>query len=249
MIWKQGRSGLYNIGIKRRQDDKAYQENFSVDSHITTLLSALYEIKSLEDASLTFSAGCRSGICGSCAVLVNGKEALACAYRPKDGDIIEPLRYHKVIRDLKVDKTKALATLGRAKAWLKQVDTKMIPNKSDEEATQKQSDCILCDSCFSACPVLAVNEDFLGPFALTRAYRYGSDSRELDNAESIKSIQTNGIWDCTLCGECTLACPQGIDPKMDITMLRTISAQQGYTDPNFGAMSFTTPNFGGGFGF
>jgi len=241
---------LYSITIQRRQGDEDYQESFAIDSHATTLLAALYEIKSKLDPTLTFGAGCRSGICGSCAVLVNGREALACAYTPQDTDTIEPLRYHRVIRDLKVDKSRASDTLRRAKAWLAKPDLESIPTLANQRATQRQSDCILCSSCYSSCPVLAVNPDFLGPFALTRAYRYSADSIESSDTECIEAIQTNGIWDCTLCGECTQACPQGIDPKMDITMLRSTSAQQGYSDPNFGAnMSFGTPDFGGGFGF
>ncbi len=85
---------------------------------------------------------------------------------------------------------------------------------------------------------MAVNPDFLGPFALTRAYRYTADPREGDIKTAIDAIQANGVWDCTLCGECTAVCPKGIDPKMDITMLRGTSAQYGYNDPNFTSMNF-----------
>ena len=90
----------------------------------------------------------------------------------------------------------------------------------------------------------AANPDFLGPFALTRAYRYSVDKRESDVKALIDTVQNNGVWDCTLCGECTLACPKGIDPKMDITMLRGESLNHGYTDPSFAAQSFGTPDFG-----
>jgi len=107
-----------------------------------------------------------------------------------------------------------------------------------------QSDCILCGSCYSACPVYAVNEEFLGPpFALTRTWRYVSDRREEDEKSKIETIQTNGVWDCTLCNECTMVCPQGISPKSDIEKLRSKSAMAGYSDPNF------ANSFGGGFGF
>jgi len=166
---------LYSITIQRRQGDEDYQERFAIDSHATTLLAALYEIKSKLDPTLTFGAGCRSGICGSCAVLVNGREALACAYTPQDTDTIEPLRYHRVIRDLKVDKSRASDTLRRAKAWLAKPDLESIPTLANQRATQRQSDCILCSSCYSSCPALAVNPDFLSPFALIRAYRYSAD--------------------------------------------------------------------------
>ena len=225
------------IKIKR---DKEF-EKFEVQFNSTTLLQALYQIKNHIDNSLTFSSNCRSGICGTCSVRVNGKEVLACATMLEDGDIIEPLRYHEIQRDLKVNKQKVRETLKQSTAWLQQSQETTISQK-EVALTEKQSDCILCDSCYSACPVLEVNPNFIGPFALTRIYRYTTDPRESDIKISIDAIQQNGVWDCTLCGECTTVCPQGIDPKMDITMLRGTSATFGYSDPNFQAMDF---GFGG----
>jgi fumarate reductase iron-sulfur subunit len=227
------------IKIKRTDEMIEYDVPFKS----TTLLQALYHIKNHEDNSLTFSSNCRSGICGTCAIRLNGKEVLACATMCGEGDVLEPLRYHEVQRDLKVNKQKARETLKTSMAWLQ--ETQKVEIKEEQVAlTEKQSDCILCDSCYSACPVLEVNPNFIGPFALTRVYRYTADPRESDIKTPIDAIQTNGIWDCTLCGECTTVCPQSIDPKMDITMLRGISAQFGYSDPNFRAMEF---GFGGGF--
>ncbi|MBD3789307.1 MAG: succinate dehydrogenase/fumarate reductase iron-sulfur subunit [Campylobacterales bacterium] len=231
-----------------RSQTNAHQE-YSLPDQESTLLGALEHIKSSIDATLTFSAGCRSSVCGTCAVRVNGRSELSCSYKIKDGDIIEPLQYHSVLRDLKVDKHHAKETLRRSQAWLHESREASL-SPQDEKRTETQTDCILCDSCYSACPVLAVNPDFLGPFALTRAYRYSTDKRENDVKEIIDHIQTNGVWDCTLCGECTAACPKGIDPKMDITMLRGTSVQHGYEDPSFSQISFGTPDFGGGgFGF
>lgn len=227
------------ITIQRTQESV----NYKVPFESTTLLKVLYHIKHHKDHSLTFSSSCRSGVCGTCAVRVNGKEVLACAYTLQDGDLIEPLKYHEIQRDLKVNKQKVRETLKTSTAWIQQ-NQKATMSEQQVALTEKQSDCILCDSCYSACPVLEVNPDFIGPFALTRTYRYTADPREADMKTTIDNIQTNGIWDCTLCGECTAVCPQGIDPKMDITMLRATSAQFGYSDPNFQAMDF---GFGGGF--
>jgi len=86
--------------------------------------------------------------------------------------------------------------------------------------------------------VTKVNPDFLGPFILTKTWRYISDSREADEKGKIEAVQTNGVWDCILCGECALVCPQGINSKMDISFLQTKSSLFGYANPNFG--SFTT---------
>lgn len=226
-----------NITIKRfdkHKEPQSIEMSYPIFEGLT-LLENFLKIKTTIDPTLSFSGVCRSGVCGSCAVMVNGKAKLACSYKPNDGDVIEPLNYHEVQRDLIVDKTKTHKTLKTSHAQLN--NNAIVKNSSK---VTLQSDCILCDSCYSACPVMAVNSDFLGPFALTKVYRYTLQSNE--NKTSIDAIQTNGVWDCTLCGECTLVCPQGIDPKMDIMNLRSISAQSGYCDPNFANMDF---GFGG----
>jgi fumarate reductase iron-sulfur subunit len=227
--------------IKINRQDKI--ESFELPFKSTTLLKALYHIKKNQDNTLTFSSSCRSGVCGACAVRVNQKEVLACSHTLQEGDLVEPLAYHEVQRDLKVNQQKARERLKTATAWL-HAPQEVTISEQQVAQTEKQSDCILCDSCYSSCPVLEVNPNFIGPFALTRAYRYTSDPREGETKAIIDNIQTDGIWDCTLCGNCTEVCPQGIDSKMDITMLRGTASQFGYTDPNFQAMDF---GFGGGF--
>ncbi len=225
------------IDIKRDAQVVSYE----LVSQDLTLLELLSHIKIEIDSSLTFSSGCRSGVCGSCAMRVNGKEVLACAYKPQNGDLIEPLRYAPVLRDLVVDMDQALAFNKIAKAW--GLPTKkslhlhgtLYVSQKDAEVNELQSDCILCGACYSACPVYTVNSEFIGPFALTRAWRYVSDVREADIAQTILAVQTKGIYDCTLCNECVPVCPQGIAPKQDIVMLRNKSGVMGYMDPNFAA--------------
>ena len=173
---------------------------------------------------------------------VNGKEVLACGYKVQDGDLIEPLKNVPVIRDLVVDMDKAYNFNFKAKAWINPQSVTSPVSQEKEKINEVQSDCILCGSCYSACPVYAVNEEFLGPFSLTRVWKYVSDIRENDSKEKIDTIQNNGVWDCTLCNECTLVCPQGISSKADIEKLRSKSVMAGYSDPSFS-------NFGGGFGF
>ena len=231
------------VSIKREFDFIEYD----VDMSDATLLEVLNEIKTQQDSSLTYSSGCRSSVCGSCAVRVNGKEILACSYKVEDSDSVEPLKNVPVIRDLVVDIRKALETNKRAKAWMSEFDKAAMLTHEDEALNALQSDCILCGSCYSACPVYSVNEEFLGPFALTGVWKYVSDKRELNAADKIDTIQTNGVWDCTLCNECTLVCPQGISSKADIEKLRMKSTMAGYSDPNF-ANSFGG-GFDGGFGF
>ena len=213
---------------------------------VLTLLEALEQIKSSQDASLAFTRGCRSSVCGSCAVRVHGKEVLSCAHKVQEDDVVEPLRNVPVVRDLVVNVEPSLQTNKRSRAFL-EAYKKVALTHEDEKINALQSDCILCNSCYSACPVFSVNGEFLGPFALTRVWKYVSDKREADPKPKIDAIQHNGVWDCTLCNECTLVCPQGISPKQDIEKLRAKSAQFGYMDPNFGSFGGGFDSFGDGF--
>ena len=225
------------IIIKR--DEEFVEYEYSLKE--ATLLQVLDEIKTKQDKTLSFASGCRSSVCGSCAMRVNGKEVLACSYKVKDGDSVEPLRNASVLRDLVVDMDKAYAFNAKAKAWLSIEATNKRLTQEDEKINEVQSDCILCSACYSACPVYVVNPEFLGPFALTRVWKYVGDKREESEQAKIENVQSSGVWDCTLCNECTLVCPQNISSKADIEKLRMKSAQYGFMDPNFGS-------FGGGFG-
>lgn len=206
---------------------------YEVQIQDVTLLEVLNEIKTKQDASLTYTSGCRSSVCGSCSMRVNGREVLACAYKVQDGDLVEPMKNSLVIRDLVVDMDKAYSFNVKAKAWQSSLSISTNLTQENEKINEVQSDCILCGLCYSACPVYAVNEEFIGPFSLTRVWKYVSDVREKDFSEKIDTIQTNGVWDCTLCNECTLVCPQDISSKSDIEKLRSKSIMSGYSDPNF----------------
>ncbi|WP_295012959.1 2Fe-2S iron-sulfur cluster-binding protein [Sulfuricurvum sp.] len=225
---------LMEITILRGEESQSYK----VELENVTLLSVLNHIKTKIDPTLTYSHGCRSGVCGSCAVRVNGREQLMCEYKPSDGDSVEPIRNVRVIRDLVVDSTIVERFNTLATTWSETSSNESVSSEAMERI-ETQSDCILCTSCYSACPVYAVNPDFIGPFALTRVWRYVNDPREENGDSKMATVQTNGIWDCTLCGSCVPVCPQMIAPMQDIRMLRTKSGMLGYPDP--------TMNFGGGF--
>ncbi len=210
------------------------------------LLQSLIEIKKEMDSSLTFRCGCKSGVCGSCAVKVNGTEKLACKTNIKDNDFIEAMNNTNIIKDLVVD-------VSHETFLIKKLNLTINSNIQSTEISQEniknidlQSNCILCNSCHSSCPVYEVNKEFLGPFALTRALRYVNDKKLVNKATIVDSIQTNGIWDCTLCSACTLVCPQGIDPKADIMQLQNISVQNGYSNPYTQNLDFNS--FGDDFG-
>ena len=236
------------IKIIRFNSELATQ-NFASEYTInkSNLLQSLIEIKTKNDNSLAFRCGCKSGVCGSCAVRVNGVEKLACKTIINENDLIEPIKNSHIIKDLVVDvshETFLIAKMGLS------IDTDNDINKVAQEDVKKidlQSNCILCNSCYSSCPVYELNKEFLGPFALTRAIRYVNDKKLVNKATILDSIQINGIWDCTLCSACTLVCPQGIDPKADIIQLQNISVQNGYSNPYTQNLDFNSfeDDFGG----
>jgi fumarate reductase iron-sulfur subunit len=218
----------------------------SLEIKVDNLLSILFQIKEPTNRSLAFRSGCKSGVCGSCAVRVNGIEKLACKTTIKDKDIVEPLNNNPIIKDLIVDIDTRDDLLKTTHCFL---DTKKqtIVTSKDEKNIDLLSSCILCNSCFSSCPVYAVNKDFIGPYALARVRRYSEDIKEDDKKTKIDLIQTNGVWDCTLCGNCSMVCPANIDIKNEIVQLRNKSAQFGYNDPNINTFDSgfdTNLNFG-----
>lgn len=233
------------INIKRFDGKISSVYTYTVNE--TNLLKALEEIKTTKDSSLTYRCGCRSGVCGSCALRVNGVEKLACKTKINDEDLIEPLKNSAVVKDLISDVSHETLLIKNTNSYIdKSIHDNQI-NQNDINLIDRQSNCILCNSCYSSCPVYEVNKEFIGPFALSRTLRYVNDKREGNKTNKLDSIQKNGIWDCTLCGACTLVCPQNIDPKNDILQLQNISVQNGYSNPQFDNfnMSFGNDDFGG----
>jgi fumarate reductase iron-sulfur subunit len=216
-------------------------QEYSLDKDISNLLDIFLYIQENLNASLGFKFNCKSGVCGSCSVRVNGVERLACSYKVVDGDLIEPLKNVSVLKDLIIDSS-------NIKSKLSFIDTTLSSNnqikQKDIEDIDIESNCILCNSCYSSCPVYDYNKDFIGPFALTKAYRYINDKKDTNIINKIDKIQKNGVWDCTLCGNCSAVCPQGIDIKTDIQKLQNSSVQNGHQNPAFSSFSF-----GGNFGF
>lgn len=220
------------IKIKRYNQElieKNSIDEFEVSN--SNLLKALIEIKQYNDSTLTFRCGCKSGVCGSCAIKVNGIERLACRTKINQNDLIESLSNINIIKDLVIDVSHETFLLDKVKSYIDINSNKDI-NQEDIEKIDLQSNCILCNSCYSSCPIYSVNRDFIGPFALTRALRYVDDKKLEDKKEILNNIQTDGIWDCTLCGACSLVCPQSIDPKADILRLQNLSVQEGFSNPN-----------------
>ncbi len=178
-------------------DDSPYYQSFTVDVNPNErLLDALMQIKRFQDGSLGFRKSCAHGVCGSDAMRINGKDGLACKtlikeVAEKDGDLVtvEPLRYMEVQRDLIVDQSEFFEKYRSIKPFL--INEEPLEEKeriqSQEERMQfdDTTNCILCASCYSACPVLEERPDFIGPAAIAQAFRFNADSRDRGAAERL----------------------------------------------------------------
>jgi fumarate reductase iron-sulfur subunit len=227
---------------------KVCDKEYPLKNNNTNLLDTLIDIKENQNANLAFKYSCKSGVCGSCSVRVNGVEKLACDCNISVDDDIQALKNVPVIRDLIVDDNNIKSRLYQSNAFLDTNNNPSISN-SDVEKIDIQSNCILCNSCYSSCPIYEVNENFIGPFALTRVYRYVEDKKENNSIDKLDAIQNDGIWDCTLCGACSAVCPQSIDIKNDIMLLQNISVQKGYENPAFSSTNSLSSFDSGDFGF
>ena len=202
------------------------------------ILDALNHVKNEIDGSLTFRWSCRMGVCGSCGMMVNGEPKLTCAipmtdYEPSEPVTIEPLQYFPVIRDLVVDITGFLAKLSSVKPWIIRDDEQSSPDAEyrqtpDELDVYKRfSMCINCTLCYSACPVVGLEPDFIGPAAIALAQRYNLDSRDQGSAERMDILNEHeGLWGCTFVGECTKVCPKNVDPAGAIQLYKMATATE-----------------------
>jgi len=187
------------------------------------ILDALNYIKDDLDGSLSFRWSCRMGVCGSCGMMINGSPVLTCAtflhqYLP--GPIrIEPLNYFPVIKDLIIEMSDFMEKLKRVKPWIIRDDEKdlsegeYLQTPSQLEDYKQYSMCINCMLCYAACPVYGLEPTFIGPAAIALGQRYNYDNRDQGAKEREEIIsQDDGLWQCTLVGECTKVCPKDVDP-------------------------------------
>lgn len=206
-------------------------KKYTIEQNVNNILQALDFIKTKLNRSLAYRSGCKSGVCGSCAIRVNGVERLACKTNIKDGDTVEPLKNSTIIKDLVIDNEQRENILKKIDGSIKHKSAIEISTK-DQQKIDKETNCILCGSCYSVCPVFEVNKEFIGPFALVKSYRYIEDKKESDIVSKIEAIQDKGVWDCTLCGGCDMVCPAHIPIKNNIMQLQNKSVMLGYNNPN-----------------
>ncbi|MHB1660612.1 MAG: succinate dehydrogenase/fumarate reductase iron-sulfur subunit [bacterium] len=234
-------------------DEKPYYKEYTLEDYPgMTVLNALIKVKSEIDGTLSFRRSCRSAICGSCAMKINGISKLACKTQvgpeiEKFGIInVEPLANMPVIRDLIVGQESFFDKIKEIKPYLLGQREDEAHNvfhvlKEGEKITQPvyyktefqnltgnndTPNCILCECCYSECGGVAGNPKYLGPAALAKLYRYSEDPRDNDKngARLVNGSKPDGMWDCVHCQSCEEFCPKGISPVKSIVKLheRTI---------------------------
>lgn len=200
------------------------------------VLDALNYIKDQLDGSLTFRWSCRMGICGSCGMMINGVPKLTCETLLMDfapGPIrVGPLDHFPVVKDLVVEMDEFMAKLQKVRPWIVRKDDskparEFIQTPAQLEAFHQFSLCINCTLCYAACPVSGLDPNFIGPAAIALAHRYNLDSRDQGIEERLDIVsQHEGIWDCTVVGECSVVCPKGVDPSLAIQQYKLTATKE-----------------------
>ena len=232
---------MFRIARSRTDGVISHYDLYKVDAKKgMTILDALFQIQDRMDPSLSFRYSCRGAVCGSCSMLINKEPRLACRTQiaeVKDYDmklkpfpaisetpagwnkdteiLIEPLPNMPILKDLVVDMTKFYATLESMKLWSDAEDGDMPRTQSSDDRTkiERYVNCILCALCYGSCPVSAEKEEYVGPAALAKAWRFHEDSRTPDPDRYAKSAATpEGAALCDLIMNCVKACPKGVAP-------------------------------------
>lgn len=194
-----------------------------------TVLDGLHRIKWYQDGTLAFRRSCGSAICGSCGMLINGRNRLACNTRIADLNTreisVSPLPGFPVLRDLVVDWDPFFAKDAAMMPYLinhtPPPEKERLQTPEEYERIDNATLCIQCGCCSSACPVQWMNQEYYGPAALTRAYRFIADSRDTATRERLALVASEtGIWRCHTIFNCTTDCPKGVLNTQNIQMLK-----------------------------
>lgn len=202
------------------KDKKPWWGEYTVDVEPTDrVLDALHQVKWYQDGTLTLRRSCAHGICGSDAMVINGRNALACKVLMRDvGDTcqVEALRGMRIIKDLVVDMEPFFVKYRAVLPYLVNDD---VPDEGERlqtvEARERFDDttkCILCAACTTSCPSFWANENYIGPAAIVQAHRFIFDDRDRASEERLRVLNDrDGVWRCRTIFNCVQACPRDID--------------------------------------
>jgi succinate dehydrogenase / fumarate reductase iron-sulfur subunit len=200
------------------------------------VLDALIKIKNEVDSTLTFRRSCREGICGSCAMNIDGLNTLACL-KPieevKDAVRINPLPHMPVVKDLVPDLSQVYAQYRSIEPWLKSdtpppPDGERLQSKEERAKLDGMWECILCFCCSTACPSYWWNGDrYLGPAVLLAAYRWIADSRDEATGERLDNLEDPfRLYRCHTIMNCTRTCPKGLNPAEAIGKIKQLMVER-----------------------
>ncbi len=199
-----------------------------------TVQEAMFYILDELDGSLSFRYACRAEVCGSCAAIINGSYRLACGTRLNEFPeevVVGPLPRLRVVKDLVVDmepffeKYEAVMPyMMNAAAESAAGSRELVQSRKQRQRIDEMIDCILCGACYSSCPSVWFGEEFLGPAALLKSYRFVADSRDAGGRERMKAVDGRpGVWRCHTIYNCAEACPKKIVPTYSIQKLKGLT--------------------------
>ncbi|MCX6373320.1 MAG: succinate dehydrogenase iron-sulfur subunit [Actinobacteria bacterium] len=200
-----------------------------------TVLEGLFSIQEHQDGTLAFRYCCRASICGSCAMYINGKYRLACQtnLRHLHADVItvEPMPHLPLVTDLVCDMSAFFAKYEYVKPWLMRdsapPEREILQSPEERQKLGMPIDCILCGACYSSCPSVWAEDNYLGPAALLKAYRFEVDSRD-DAGKTRMPTWDNerGAYRCHTITNCVEACPKELNPTEGIQWLKMAAVRR-----------------------
>jgi len=226
-------NGLLGVDIWRGTEQGAFQTFVIPRRTHQTVLDVVTEIQREHDATLSYRFACRVGMCGSCAMVVNGRPRWTCRTRVSevaddDGRLrLEPLHNFAIVKDLAVEMTQFFDKWKEAHGYFEpgatpEKDFAAVPPATKErQAANAGIECIGCGVCYSACDIVAWDEDYLGPAALNRAWTLLNDVRDRGQESRLDAV--SGAGGCQACHthmSCTKFCPQAIAPTFAIAGLK-----------------------------
>jgi succinate dehydrogenase / fumarate reductase iron-sulfur subunit len=206
-----------------------------------TVLDALENVKAEKDGSISFRRSCRSAICGSCAMNINGTTGLACrtpiasVLRSDNTVAVDPMPNFQPMKDLVVHMDPFWDKYSRLKPYLQPADkdsdhaTERRVSPEDMQKLVAVANCVMCATCYALCPVVSVDPAFAGPAAIAYAYRFIEDVRDSKRKERAAQISDDFLWLCAHCYACSY-CPKHVDPQDDIIAVKRATIEEGLID-------------------
>jgi succinate dehydrogenase / fumarate reductase, iron-sulfur subunit len=223
-------------------DEVPHRDRVEVDMPTNqTVLDALEWAKAEKDGSISFRRSCRSAICGSCAMNINGTTGLACktpvesVLRSDNSVAVDPMPNFQPMKDLVVHMDPFWDKYTRLKPYLQPPDEDIKHERErrvspeDMKKLVAVANCVMCATCYALCPVVSVDPAFAGPAAIAYAFRFIEDVRDSKRKERAAQISDDYLWLCAHCYACSY-CPKHVDPQDDIIAVKRATIEEGMQD-------------------